>query len=201
MRNGSGQDDQAGQERSLINTQSALPPRVAAPIGPTPRYQKPEGIKALPSQSKLFQSVWGENNSKEVGLRHTAQSAGFAPGRSVRTTEDQATGERLIARQDYNWASPALYHHPLIFEQVNLERYGLGPHAVLQPATSAAHFFGNIALLPYHTVATPPKEKVYIFGHRRPGNCVPYQHHHIRRSWKGLAAQGLVTGGLGWVFF
>jgi len=129
-----------------------------------------------------------------VEFRHATQSPTFAIGSPIRSVMD-ATGERLTAAQVYTWASPALYHNPLIFEQVNLERYGLGPAPILQPAVSAAHFFGNIAILPYHSVATPASERVYIFGHYRPGNCVPYQHHHIRRSWKGAIVQGLSTAG------
>ncbi len=47
------------------------------------------------------------------------------------------------------WKASGLCHKPLYFEEVQLERYGheIGP--ILQPLVSTAHFFGNIAVLPY----------------------------------------------------
>ena len=76
---------------------------------------------------------------------------------------------------DYRWAAPAVAHHPLYFEDVNLERYGY-VYGCLQPAVSCAHFFGNVALLPYHVVQDPPCECVYSLGYARPGSCVPRYH-------------------------
>jgi hypothetical protein len=46
-------------------------------------------------------------------------------------------------------------HHPLYFEEVNLERYGYS-FGILQPAASAAHFFGTIPALPYKMAVCPP---------------------------------------------
>jgi hypothetical protein len=79
------------------------------------------------------------------------------------------------AVMDFRWVAPAVAHHPLYFEDVNLERYGYS-WGLLQPAVSAAHFFGNLLTLPYHTVSTPPCECVYGLGFERPGNCAPYFH-------------------------
>ncbi len=174
--------------------------RESVPMIAAETYQTPEGIGPLTSQTCLFQSLWGENNDEEIDQRYASRSPMFGLGPTVRTATDPA-GERVIAGQVFTWASPALYHHPLIFEQVNLERYGLGPAPILQPAFSAAHFFANIATLPYHSVATPASERVYVLGHYRPGNCVPYQHHRVRRSWKGAVAQGLATAGTAWVLW
>lgn len=54
-------------------------------------------------------------------------------------------------------------HRPLYFEQPNLERCGLhwGP---LTPYASAAHFFGNIVLLPVHAVIDLPCVPVPTLG-------------------------------------
>lgn len=51
-------------------------------------------------------------------------------------------------------------HHPLYFEEANLERYGrnCGP---LQPAVSGLRFFATIPSLPY-AMATHPPRKTYI---------------------------------------
>ncbi len=75
----------------------------------------------------------------------------------------------------YTWISPTFYHHPLYFEQPNLERYGLGTKPALQPFASSAHFFWSIPLIPYKTLTHHPREKVYTLGNQRPGNCVPVQ--------------------------
>jgi hypothetical protein len=75
----------------------------------------------------------------------------------------------------YTWISPAFYHHPLYFEQPNLERYGIGRARAIQPLLSSIHFFGSIPLVPYKTWTHHPRERVYTLGQGRPGNCVPVQ--------------------------
>ncbi len=94
------------------------------------------------------------------------------------------------------WAASGLCHKPLYFEQVQLERYGheIGP--VLQPLVSTAHFFGNIALLPYKMGIHPPNECQYALGYFRPGNCAPYMIQPMPWSLRGAAVQAaVVTGG------
>lgn len=77
----------------------------------------------------------------------------------------------------YNWAAPGSRHHPLYFEEVNAERYGYTCSRCLQPAISAAHFFGTIPALPYLMAADCPRECVYTLGHYRPGSCNPWRAH------------------------
>ena len=156
-----------------------------------------KGIQPLQSQSQLFGDLWGANDAEERDNRYLTQRQAAPLGPSVRIFSDEVYGERMIAGTSYTWAAPALYHNPLYFEQVNLERYGQGPHRLLQPAYSAAHFFVTIAELPYHLGAEPPREHVYVLGHYRPGSCAPYQYHRPRPSWRGLIYQGVATGGLG----
>ena len=96
----------------------------------------------------------------------------------VRSTEiDEVRSGPL---EHFQWDSSLYCHRPLYFEDVNLERYGLG-FGVVQPALSAAHFYGNIAILPGRLLFQPPCECRYTLGHYRPGNCVPYQLH--RPNW------------------
>ncbi len=57
----------------------------------------------------------------------------------------------------FGWASGVFYHQPLYFEDVGLERYGYSRCAVLQPVASSAHFFGNVALLPFKMMVTHPR--------------------------------------------
>ena len=94
------------------------------------------------------------------------------------------------------WAASGLCHKPLYFEQVQLERYGHETGPVLQPLISSAHFFGNIAVLPYKMGIHPPAECQYALGYFRPGNCAPYMIQPIPWSLRGAAVQAaVVTGG------
>jgi hypothetical protein len=63
-------------------------------------------------------------------------------------------------------------YRPLFFEEVNLERYGHS-WGLLQPAVSAAKFYGNVALLPYRLATQQPCECTYHDHHFRPGSWAP----------------------------
>lgn len=93
-----------------------------------------------------------------------------------------------------HWTATALWHPPLYFEDVNLERHGLS-FGLAQPAVSAAHFVGNVITLPYHMVRQHPHECVYDLGHFRPGNCVAfYCQHAPLDAVAGLAEAGTIIG-------
>ena len=96
----------------------------------------------------------------------------------------------------YQWDATALCHRPLYFEEVNLERYGYGCCACLQPAASAAHFFATVPALPYCMAAECPQECVYTLGHYRPGSCPPWRCHWPPSDPLAAAAQGGVLTGL-----
>jgi hypothetical protein len=94
-----------------------------------------------------------------------------------------------------NWKASGLCHKPLMFEEVQLERYGheIGP--VLQPVVSTAHFFGNIIVMPYKAGIHPPNECQYALGYYRPGNCAPWTVGPIPISLRGgLFQAAAVTG-------
>lgn len=95
----------------------------------------------------------------------------------------------------YHWVAPGSTHNPLYFEDVNLERYGYS-HGILQPAISAAHFFGTLPALPYLMAANHPHECNYTLGHYRPGSCVPLRHHRWPLSLRGAIAEGGIATGL-----
>jgi hypothetical protein len=86
----------------------------------------------------------------------------------------------------YFWDAPDLCHGPLRYEEVNLERYGYSHCPVVQPALSAAHFFGATLALPYNMTARPCGECIYPLGHYRPGSPVPFR--HIRPEHNPFAA-------------
>jgi hypothetical protein len=73
----------------------------------------------------------------------------------------------------FYWEAPELWHHPLYFDDVQLERYGQTPKPKLQPFLSGAHFFGTLPLLPYKMGIDPPKSCVTNLGYYRPGSPAP----------------------------
>lgn len=86
-----------------------------------------------------------------------------------------------VAFTPRNWTSTTmtytasnLCHKPLYFEEVNLERYGHTAGPLAQPVISSAHFFLNIAVLPYKMGVHMPHECQYALGYYRPGNCAPW---------------------------
>jgi len=93
------------------------------------------------------------------------------------------------------WKSSELMHKPLYFEDVALERYGHSAGPLVQPVLSSAHFFSNIAHLPYKMGIHPMSECQYALGYYRPGNCAPRQIPAIPLSGRGALMQaGVVTG-------
>lgn len=95
------------------------------------------------------------------------------------------------------WKASGVCHKPLYFEEVQLERYGHSAGPVLQPALSGAHFFLNIATLPYQMGMSPPNECEYALGYYRPGSCAPWLLPPIPLSVRGaLMEAGAITGGI-----
>lgn len=110
-------------------------------------------------------------------------------------TGSSAFDGRQFVASTVQWKAPGHCHKPLYFEQVQLERYGHETGPVLQPLISTAHFFGNIAVLPYKMGIHPPNECQYSLGYYRPGNCAPYMVQPIPISLRGAAVQaGFITG-------
>ncbi len=97
------------------------------------------------------------------------------------------------------WMASDLCHHPLYFEEVNLERYGHTAGPILQPVVSSAHFFANIAVLPYKMGVHPPNECQYALGYYRPGNCAPWIVPPVPISLRGGLTQAAAATGLFWL--
>ncbi|MEM1225003.1 MAG: hypothetical protein AAGJ40_04870 [Planctomycetota bacterium] len=93
------------------------------------------------------------------------------------------------------WAASNLCHKPLYFEEVNLERYGHTAGPLAQPVVSSAHFFLNIAVLPYKMGVHSPHECQYALGYYRPGNCAPWIIPPVPLSVKGAWYQAAAITG------
>ena len=94
----------------------------------------------------------------------------------------------------YSWTAPVVAYKPLYFEHVNLERYG-HHYGVLQPAVSAAHFFGRIPAIPYMRGAQAGHRRNDVVGLNRPGGRDPYRAHRPPVSLRGALYQGAATAG------
>lgn len=97
------------------------------------------------------------------------------------------------------WTANNLCHKPLYFEEVNLERYGHTAGPVLQPVISSAHFFVNIAVLPYKMGVHTPGECQYALGYYRPGDCAPWIVPPVPLSLRGGLSQAAAMTGLFWL--
>jgi len=111
------------------------------------------------------------------------------------TLGDEQFAYRTWEPVTFAWKASALCHKPLYFEEVQLERYGHTTGPVLQPAVSGAHFFLNIATLPYKMGINPPNECQYALGYYRPGSCAPWLVPPAPLSVRGgLLQAGAITG-------
>ena len=114
---------------------------------------------------------------------------------------DCGTGDPPFQGRDftptvYQWSAPGHCHKPLYFQQTQLERYGHSAGPIMQPILSTAHFFSNIAILPYRMGIHPPNECQYSLGYYRPGDCAPYMMEPLPISLRGMAAQvSAMSGG------
>jgi hypothetical protein len=99
------------------------------------------------------------------------------------------TMQRDWVATTFHYHASALCHKPLYFEEVQLERYGHTAGPFRQPIISGAHFFMNLAYLPYHMAINPPTECQYTLGYYRPGNCAPWMIPPIPLSLRGATAQ------------
>ena len=167
----------------------------ANPTSPTQRLAKdPRGFRAIGKSS--------------MSIRPKMKTAdGKALARPKPNTKDRLENLPLIVQQpgssrgwntmSYSWEAPALYHSPLYFEQVELERYG-NELCGIQPWISAAHFYTTVFTLPYQMGIEDngPFTCHYDLGHNRPGECVPYSIHALPFSWTGALTQGAVATGM-----
>lgn len=105
--------------------------------------------------------------------------------------------QRAWESLNFHWRAAAAVHKPIYFEDAQLERHGhtLGPW--LQPMRSGAHFFTNIAILPYHMGIHPWNECRYALGYHRPGSPAPRIRPAFPISKKAALIQaGSILGGV-----
>lgn len=115
---------------------------------------------------------------------------------SLNQSAGPLVGMRFWGTTAFAWDATCLCYRPLYFEQVNLERYGYGCCECLQPACSAAHFFGTIPMLPYCMANDCPCYCNYSLGHYRPGDCVPRRRCRPPVNLRSMLAEGGIWTGM-----
>lgn len=149
---------------------------------------EPDGLKPIGLVSTRIVPESGE-------MPRDYATSRFAGAGEVRHSMGVSRGTE--AQFNFNWEAPALCHRALLFEEVNLERYGYKVPLV-QPALSAAHFFGRVPLAPYLMAAEGSHRCTYTLGHCRPGDDAPYYWHVPPWQWRaGMLEAAAVAG----VFF
>jgi hypothetical protein len=136
------------------------------------------------------------NRLSEADLGYIAENWGL-PKECL--LEQVAYTPRTWASTTMTWKASNLCHTPLYFEDVNLERYGHTHGPVLEPIVQSAHFFANIAVLPYKMGVHSPKECQYALGYYRPGNCAPWIVPPVPLSARGALVQGAALTGAFWL--
>jgi len=113
--------------------------------------------------------------------------------------------EPIISREQYagrsypesNLVVEPLYlcYDRLYFEDINSERYGwdLG---FIQPLVSAAVFYKDLAMLPYHIWSDPCRQYECNAGYCLPGDPVPYLIYPPGLSLTGTVAEALTVIGI-----
>jgi hypothetical protein len=179
--------DTAFRQANFQNAPADIPPLLntpsVSPLG-TPSQPPEQAMEAEPPVAMLTPCrAAAEKPLAELGIGIEPPAGQFPTNHaamcwdSVNSQTGPAAGLRCWSGFNYHWDATCLCHRPLYFEEINLERYGYGCGWCLQPAASAAHFFGTVPALPYLAAVDCPHECIYTLGHYRPGSCPPWRSH------------------------
>jgi len=165
------------------------------PDSPTQLLRRdPQGFRAIGPDSLTVRppTVNSEGDSQKIPGAETQSQFELLP----ETFHPRGFG-RGWSSTSYAWEAPALYHSPLYYEEVELERYG-NEICLVQPVVSGLRFYLTPFILPYQMGIEDYSlmSCQYDLGHERPGSCVPYSIHALPFSWTGAVAEAGVATGL-----
>jgi hypothetical protein len=154
-------------------------PRARQPLGP-------ELIRNIDPRS--FDSI-STDLEPASGLMPTDQATEvFQPG---------PLSPEGVTWKPFYWSASEIWHRPLYFDDVQLERYGQTRAPLLQPVLSGAHFFGTLPIIPYKTGLDRPFEMVSTLGYYRPGSPAPCVGRRLPWQWDAALIQaGAVVSGV-----
>jgi hypothetical protein len=103
---------------------------------------------------------------------------------------------RAFGDMTYMWCASNLYHNPLYFEDMQLERYGhVKCNEAVQPFVSLGKFGGQLIGLPYQMALDNPHDCRYPLGYYRPGDCAPRKHYRVPLNARAAAVSAPVYAG------
>jgi hypothetical protein len=160
-----------------------LPYDTYDPLSPADdRERYPSNLCPCPEGQECPESCPKEKFLRRIGRAEGEPDRPFIP--------------RDFAHINYVWEPTNLYHHPIYFEDVPLERYGHTRHYLIQPVFSGAKFAVQLLGLPYQMTLYPCCSRQYSLGYYRPGECAPYKYYQIPlNACAALVEAGFVTGG------
>ena len=177
------------------------PERFALPPAPMRVAQNGDLPQPLPEEDRdvyYFRPITEIDPSRDYS---PAGPQAFSEG-DVRTRSPKVlplpvhgTTVRTFAPTQFQWEAANVFHNPLYFEDVELERYGHAYPWGLQPAASLAKFGVQFIGLPYTMAMDPMWDEQYALGYYRPGDCAPKLHYQIPLDKKAaITAAGVYTG-------
>ena len=143
-------------------------PRTGIPNVLTSRQQaQAEARSAVPYTFAPLSATSGDLRPPEGELPTAQLSPVMAQGMRPDDTLPPPCGPLLSTPRARNFC-----HRPLYYEDraLEVEGYSIGP---LQPALSAARFFGSIPLIPYKLGSEPPRRIVCTTPYGQPGPGTP----------------------------
>lgn len=106
------------------------------------------------------------------------------------------SAERAFPNMNYMWCASNLYHNPLYFEDVQLERYGhVKCNEFTQSFVSVGKFGAQLIGLPYQMALDNPHDCRYALGYYRPGDCAPRLHYKVPLNARAAAVSAPVYAG------
>jgi hypothetical protein len=171
----------------LVRLTRVQPERTPVEGQPRERFGiGPELIRHIEPRS--FESIT-TNLEPADGLLPTDQAGDLFLPRPLRLED--------VTWKPFYWSAPEIWHRPLYFDDVQLERYGQTPAPLLQPVLSGAHFFGTLPILPYKTGLDRPLEPVATLGYYRPGSPAPCVGRRLPWQWDAALIQaGAIVSGV-----
>jgi hypothetical protein len=109
------------------------------------------------------------------------------------------TTERNFIDLDYCWEASNLFHTPLYFEDVPLERYGHTYCEPIQSIASVTKFGVELVGLPYQMALAPIHKREYPLGFYRPGDAAPHKAYQIPLNAEAAAKAAYVYTGMSFI--
>lgn len=119
---------------------------------------------------------------------------------SLRRLPSIGSTERYFQPMQFQWQASNLFHNPLYFQDVSLERYGHTYPPYIQPFVSVAKASAQFAGLPYQMAIDSMWAHQYTVGYYRPGQPAPCLTYQIPFNLHAAAAAGGVWTGLIFIF-